>query len=137
MKSKVLKTIIVGGIVLILNIPLLLMVNISLKNYHETLIWPITWFQPPLNWQNYVEVIFGDYSILSPLWNSLIVSSITMLVTTLVSLSTAYTAARFRFKGKRTFLYIIILLQMFSPVLLSTPLYTVFYQLNYWIPDYL
>lgn len=130
MKNKILKTIIIASIVIIFNIPLLLMVNISLKSYHETLIWPITWFELPLEWQNYLEVTLGDYSILRPLWNSLIVSSVTMLVTTLVSLSTAYTAVRYHFKGKKIFLYIIILLQMFSPVLLSTPLYTVFYQLN-------
>lgn len=130
MKTKILKTIFVAGIIIILNIPLLMMVNISLKDYSETLIWPITWFQPPFRWENYYEVTLGEYSIIRPLLNSFIVSFTTMVISTLVSILTAYTSVRYRFYGKRVFLYLIIFLQMFSPVLLSVPLYTLFYRFN-------
>ena len=127
---KLLRTILVALIILLLNIPILVMLNTSLKTYSDVMSWPPTWFDLPLQWSNYWEVLFGDKSIITGLVNSLIVSSSAMVVCVVVAVAAAYAVTRFQFWGKYGFLFAVILTQMFSPVLLSGPLYTIFNRLN-------
>ena len=62
--------------------------------------------------------------------NSLWVSSVTMVATTLVSILAGYALARFRFAGRQTFLLIFLATQMFPAVLLIAPLLSQWYALG-------
>lgn len=114
----------------LLNIPLLIMLNASLSTYQDLLKWPIEWFNPPLQWSNYWQILTGDKSIVTALLNSLVVAVVTMLTCVIVAVLAAYSTSRFRYWGRKGFLYIILLMQMFSPVLLASPLYVIFSRMN-------
>lgn len=128
--KKIINTLLVLLVVIVINIPLIIMINSSLMTYEDLLKWPIDWFQFPLQWQNYWEIIFGERNIIRPIMNSLIVSGVTMIICTIVATFASYAATRFAFLGRKTFLYLVLLMQMFSPVLLSGPLYAIFNNLN-------
>lgn len=128
--KKTLKTLLVLSVVFILNLPILIMLNTSLQTYQQTLEWPPQWFQLPLQWINYLEVTIGDTSILQPIINSLIVALFTMIISTLAALFAAYALSRFDFTGKKMLLYIILITQMLSPVLLASSMYAIFTRLG-------
>lgn len=55
----------------------------------------------------------GLYPFMTWLWNSIKVSSITMVLTVLISTFSAYSFSRFRFRGRRTTLIVAFLVQVF------------------------
>ncbi|MGX7144243.1 carbohydrate ABC transporter permease [Facklamia languida] len=127
---KSLRTLIVACLILLLNFPILVMVNTSLQTYYQTLDWPPQWFHSPLQWDNYKNVLTGTFSVARPLMNSLIISVATMIICTLVAVFAAYSLSRFQFRGRKWLLYLILGMQMLSPILLVTPLYTIFNRLG-------
>lgn len=127
---KWLKTLLIFSFVILLNIPILIMLNTSLQTYEQTLQWPPQFFRMPLQWGNFIEVLNGDFSVIKPLVNSIIVSVSTMLICTLVALFAAYALSNFDFKGRKWLLYTILVMQMLSPVLLANPLYAIFNRLG-------
>src|SRR6266705_3371562 len=80
---------------------------------------------------NYVEAWTSKLTPFSRFFaNSLWVSSVTMVATTLVSILAGYALARFRFAGRQTFLLIFLATQMFPAVLLIAPLLSQWYALG-------
>jgi multiple sugar transport system permease protein len=80
---------------------------------------------------NYVEAWTSKLTPFSRFFaNSLWVSSVTMVATTLVSILAGYVLARFRFAGRQTFLLIFLATQMFPAVLLIAPLLSQWYALG-------
>ncbi|MCW3845292.1 hypothetical protein ONA70_35040, partial [Micromonospora yasonensis] len=59
------------------------------------------------------------------LGNSLIVSLLTALLTVIVSAYTAYSFAKFRYRGRRSLMYLVLASQMFPQALLLITLYLV------------
>ncbi len=129
--KKIINTVIAGLLVLVLIFPIAILLNTSLQTYQQTRQWPPLWFSNP-QWANYAEVLVGDQSIVRPLLNSLYVSTLTMIICVLVGVLAAYAVSRYKFFGNKTFLILVILTQMFSPVILVTPMYTIFRDLG-WI----
>lgn len=127
--QKIIRTIIAIILVLLLIFPVFILLNSSLQTYEQIRSWPPQWFTD-LQWGNYVEIFQGTQSILRPLLNSLYVSTLTMILCVLVGSLAAYAVSRFNFKGNKAFLMAVILTQMFSPVILITPMYTIFRDLN-------
>lgn len=128
--KKILRTLIIFLIAIVINLPLLIMLNSSLTSYENLLKWPIPWFEWPLRWENYQEILVSNRNIVQPLFNSMLVASITMIIATTVAILAGYASVRFNYKGKRVFLFIVLMMQMFSPVLLSGPLYAIFKQFD-------
>lgn len=121
--SKILITAIFTLIVGLMVIPFFIMISTSLKSYAEVTKWPPSWIPDILRWENYRGVWSGDGNIKRALLNSVIVSSSTMGICILLGSFAAYSVSRFNFRGKKTFLFLIILTQMFSPVVLVGPMY--------------
>lgn len=126
---KILRTLVYSIFVFLLIFPVFIMINTSLKNYSDITIWPPTWFKNP-QWINYKEVIFGEKNIIKPLKNSLIVSASSALISLFIGILAAYSSSRFKFRARKSFLAIIIITQMFSPVILVNPMYIIFRDLN-------
>lgn len=119
------KTFFAITLVLFLIFPLVILLNSSLQSYYEIRSWPPVWFKS-FNFANYQKVLFGKDSILPAMKNSFMVSSVSMLICILVGSLAAYATSRYKFSGKRAFLLICILTQMFSPTILVTPMFLIF-----------
>lgn len=127
---KILRTAIYILFIIVLLMPVLIMINTSLKTYSDITVWPPTWFGKNLQWINYKNVLTGDKSIVTPLINSFIVSSASSIICLILGILAAYAISRYEFKGRNTFLIIIIITQMFASVILVNPMYIMFRNLN-------
>ena len=74
------------------------------------------------------------FPVLLWLWNSVKVAGITALITLILSTTSAYAFARFRFAGKKTLLQSMLIFQMFPAVLSLVALYALFDRLSDYIP---
>lgn len=72
--------------------------------------------------------IFENPKLLRYLLNSLIVSALTAVLTVIVSAYTGYSFAKFRYRGRRSLMYLVLASQMFPQALLLITLYLVFSQ---------
>jgi len=103
----------------------------SFKTRAELYATPIVYLPASLSVANYVEAWTSKLTPFSRFFaNSLWVSSVTMVATTLVSILAGYALARFRFAGRQTFLLIFLPTQMFPAVLLTAPLLSQWYALG-------
>lgn len=103
----------------------------SFKTRVELYATPIVYLPASLSVANYVEAWTSKLTPFSRFFaNSLWVSSVTMVATTLVSILAGYALARFRFAGRQTFLLIFLATQMFPAVLLIAPLLSQWYALG-------
>ena len=103
----------------------------SFKTRAELYATPIVYLPAALSVANYVEAWTSKLTPFSRFFaNSLWVSSVTMVATTLVSILAGYALARFRFAGRQTFLLIFLATQMFPAVLLIAPLLSQWYALG-------
>jgi multiple sugar transport system permease protein len=103
----------------------------SFKTRAELYATPIVYLPASLSVANYVEAWTSKLTPFSRFFaNSLWVSSVTMVATTLVSILAGYALARFRFAGRQTFLLVFLATQMFPAVLLIAPLLSQWYALG-------
>ena len=123
---KAIRTFFYSVFVFIFISPIFIMLNTSLKKYEDITKWPPTWFKAPLEWVNYKTVLIGEKSILPALLTSFYVSTASAIICLLIGILAAYAVARYKFKLRKTVLLIIILTQMFSEVILASPIYIVF-----------
>jgi multiple sugar transport system permease protein len=85
--------------------------------HNPALYLPTSW-----QWANFARV-WKIIPLASYLVNSLIVAAISTSIVLLVSLPAAYYTARHSFRGKRAFLYLVLITQMFAPVALVIGIY--------------
>jgi arabinogalactan oligomer/maltooligosaccharide transport system permease protein len=70
-----------------------------------------------LSWENYEELLGGSVPYLSWFRNTVVIAGIASLANTLLSALAAYAFSRMRFKGRRTGLLSVLLVQMFPNTL--------------------
>jgi multiple sugar transport system permease protein len=121
--------------------PILWMLSTSFKPIDQTMTYPPEWIPRPAQWQNYAETV--EYI---PFWtytkNSLWVSIISALGTTLSSALVAFSLARLEWPGKNL-LFALTLASMMVPFpVLMVPLYGLFRSLGWigslkplWVPS--
>lgn len=107
----------------VLLFPVGVMLSTSLKTFDGVFGWPPQWVPDPPQWSNYVHVWFGDYHFDQPFVNSLIVSTITAVITVVLAFPAAYALSRFTFFGRKSILFIMLVTQMFSPIILIVGLF--------------
>ena len=74
--------------------------------------------------------ILDNAKLLRYLTNSLIVSAVTAVLTVIVAAYTGYSFAKFRYRGRRSLMYLVLASQMFPQALLLITLYLVFSQVG-------
>ena len=95
----------------------------SFKTRAELYAMPLVWLPASLSLANYVEAWTSKLTPFSRFFaNSLWVSSVTMVATTVISVLAGYALARFRFAGRHTVMMVFLATQMFPAVLLIAPL---------------
>lgn len=120
-----------GALTLFAGAPFLWVFLGSFKTRAELYATPIVYLPQSLSLANYVEAWTSTLTPFSRFFaNSLWVSSVTMVATTVVSILAGYALARFRFAGRQTFLLVFLATQMFPAVLLIAPLLSQWYALG-------
>lgn len=127
---KIVNTIITSIIIGLMISPIFIMISVAFKSYEEVTKWPPKFLPEVLNFDNFIVVWSGDSSIKTPFINSLIVSISAMILTIILGILAAYAVSRFKFKGRKVFLFLVIVTQMFSPVILIGPMYKIMTELN-------
>ena len=127
---KIINTIIVLLFIGLMIAPFFIMLSTAFKSYEEVTKWPPNWIPEVFRWHNFSEVWQDEGNIKRAFINSLIVSGSTMGLCTLLGSFAAYGVSRFKFKGKKTFLFLVIMSQMFSPVILIGPMYKIIVELG-------
>ncbi|WBW96250.1 carbohydrate ABC transporter permease [Oceanirhabdus sp. W0125-5] len=110
--------------------PSVVMILTSLKKYEEVVCWPPKWFPDVIQWSNFSDVWSRSYNIKTGFINSLIVSSSTMIICIVLGSLAAYSLARFKFTGRKSFLFVMLATQMFSPVVFIIPMYEIMKSLH-------
>jgi multiple sugar transport system permease protein len=139
-RTTVLAERILGGPVLWVGLALLTLFAIgpfiwiflsSFKTRAELYATPLVYMPQHFAFTNYVEAWTSSLTPFSRFFaNSLWVSSVTMVVTTVISILAGYALARFRFGGRDAFLLVFLATQMFPAVLLIAPLLSQWYALG-------
>ena len=127
---KIINTIITSIIIALMISPIIIMISVAFKSYEEVTKWPPKFLPEVINFNNFIDVWSGDSSIKIPFINSLIVSISAMILTVILGVLAAYAVSRFKFKGRKFFLFLVIVTQMFSPVILIGPMYKIMTELN-------
>lgn len=104
--------------------PYLVMFTTALKSRAEIYaadgtVFPVTWL-----WNNFTD-IWSKAPLLRYFVNSIIVAGGSTLIAILCGIPAAYALARMKFKGQKFFLGLVIVSQMFSPVVLLIGIYRV------------
>ncbi|WP_457253484.1 carbohydrate ABC transporter permease [Pedococcus sp. P5_B7] len=80
-------------------------------------------------WTTFSEVL-GDERFLAWLKSSLVISLSSTVIVVVVAIPAAYFTARFRFRGRMAFLFLVLVTQMFAPTSLVVGIYREFYALT-------
>ena len=109
--------------------PYLVMLSTALKPDGELRVRPPR--IAPIDWRpgNFVDVL-RDPAFQSWLRVSLVVAGSAMVLVVVAAVPAAYYTARHRFRGRTTFLFVVLVTQMFSPTALVVGLYREFFELG-------
>lgn len=126
---RVLLYLFVFVMVIIILYPYFVMITSAMKSRAE--IYAIDGTILPINWQwsNFVD-IWAKAPILKYLVNSIIVAGGSTAVAILCGIPAAYALSRMKFKGQKFFLGLVIISQMFAPVVLLQGIYRVILDLG-------
>lgn len=120
--SSRLAVLIFGGFALL---PIYWLTATSLTPRSEVFSYPPKWFPSNPTLEAY-GALFSEGALAGYLRNSVIVSVITALLSVVVSAAMAYTFSKYRYRGRRSLMYLVLASQMFPQALLLVTLYNVF-----------
>jgi multiple sugar transport system permease protein len=120
--NKLLIYLVIIPVMLVIIFPFLVMILTSLKDESEIFVSPPTWFPQKPIFKNYVD-IWKYVKLARYFQNSGIYALGTTVLTILIALPAAYATARIRFRGRMAFLFLILITQMFSPIVVIISLY--------------
>lgn len=129
--GKVVLTAVAWLVALVFIAPYLVMFTTALKPQRELGATPATYLPQHANWSNFIDVWkWQSGAVGTSLKVTLIVAACSTVIVVLVSIPAAYYTARFRFRGRRAFLLLVLVTQMFAPTALVVGLYREFLQLG-------
>lgn len=107
---------------IILLFPVAAMLSVSLKRMGDVFTVPVTWIPPVVSWENYIDV-FYKMDILDGFKSSIIITAATIACIMLIDIPAAYAFSKLRFYLKKPIYYLVLVSQMFAPVIIIIPLY--------------
>lgn len=107
--------------------PLFWMLNTALKNPSQT--YSVSLFFSSFTIENFKKVIF-DQQILTYLKNSLLVSFSSSFLSTIVAMFAGFSFSKFRYRGRTSFMSIIMMAQAFPQAILLLTLYIMMQKLG-------
>jgi multiple sugar transport system permease protein len=119
----------------VLLFPVLVMISTAFKTLDEVYQVPPTWLSATFAWRNFVE-IWERYPLARYIGNSVIIAGGATVLNLLAAVPAGYAVARLRFRGRTLFMLLLLVIQMFSPVIVLIPLFKVMARLHlldtYW-----
>lgn len=115
------------AIALICVLPFLYAVSVVFRPPAE--LWEVKLIPSEIS-MHFLEIAYSRTDDL--LWNSVIISSGTMLVSMIIVIPSAYVFGRLKFAGKSSMFYIVLLIIMFPFVLLIIPITQIWFDLKLW-----
>ncbi|MCS3843171.1 carbohydrate ABC transporter permease [Microbacterium sp. AK031] len=110
--------------------PFLWMVSSSLKNNVDIFELPLRWIPDPLVWANYIDVWFGERSMVRYFSNSTIVVVATIVGQLAVVTLAGYAFGQLRFKGQNVLFVLFLATSMVPGQLLLVPRFMFFQQIG-------
>jgi multiple sugar transport system permease protein len=104
--------------------PFVVMVSTSLKTNQEVYRQPPTFVPDKVVFGNYRDV-WSEVTLATYFRNSLIIGLGTALLALVLAVPAAYALARFRFKLRQVYLFALLVIQMFSPIVIILALFKV------------
>jgi ABC-type glycerol-3-phosphate transport system permease component len=123
--EKTVVSILLGLFVLYFLFPIYWTLTTSIKPKSSIIKLPPEWFPQHFTWSNYADV-FSQNQIGRVFLNSLLVASVTTIVTVLVTALGGYGFSRFKFRGRKLWIYTTIIVRMIPGLLLIIPYYLMF-----------
>lgn len=110
-------------ILLVLMFPVVAMISVSLKKANDVFTMPVTWIPKVFAFENYVEV-FKKMHIINGFKASVIITSMTIILIMVIAIPAAYAFSNLNFYFKKQLYYLVLVSQMFAPVIVIIPLYS-------------
>jgi len=111
-------------VVLFLLFPFFVMISTMLRPGSEVYVSPPYWIPKKIALSNFVK-IWSQHPMAQYFRNSFIIAAGTTLLTTVLCVPAAYAVARFRFLGQKAVLYMYLVVQMFSPIIVVIALFKI------------
>jgi multiple sugar transport system permease protein len=118
----------------VLLFPVLVMLSTSLKTLDGVYHVPPVWVPSPVTFQNFAD-IWAKYPLATYMRNSLVIGIGATVLNLAAAIPAGYAVARLRFRGRQTFMLLLLLIQMFSPVIVLIPLFKIMAWLH-WLDTY-
>lgn len=119
---------------LVLLFPIFVMLSTSIKTLNEVYQVPPVWIPATVTWRNFAE-IWVKYPLSTYMLNSLIIGVGTTCLNLLAATPAGYAVARLQFRGRHAFMLLLLLIQMFSPIVVLIPLFKIMAALH-WLDTY-
>ena len=116
-------------ILLILLFPFFVMVSTMLKSGQDVYSSPPFWIPTHIEWSNFVTV-WTQYQLANYFVASVIIAVGATVLNTLLCVPAAYAVARLRFVGRKFALYLLLMIEMFSPVIVVISLFKIMAQMG-------
>ncbi len=116
-------------ILLVLMFPVVAMISVSLKKANDVFTMPVTWIPKVFAFENYVEV-FKKMHIINGFKASVIITSMTIVLIMVIAIPAAYAFSNLNFYFKKQLYYLVLVSQMFAPVIVIIPLYSMMNKLG-------
>ena len=110
-------------IIVTLLFPVAAMISVSLKKANDVFTMPVTWIPKVFAFENYVQV-FRKMHILNGFKASLVITGMTIALIMVIAIPAAYAFSCLNFYCKKQMYYRVLVSQMFAPVIVIIPLYT-------------
>ncbi len=123
-RFKIIVYVLIIAILFVLLFPFFVMLSTSLKSIQEVYASPPHWIPHKFAWQNFIYV-WERYPLAKYFINSLIIASFATILNIIVCIPGAYAVSRLRFRGRKPLLFLFLIVQMFSPVIVVIPLFQV------------
>ena len=116
-------------LLLFLLIPFFAMISTMLKSSTEVYASPPTWIPKDIHLGNFITV-WTEFELFIYFKSSIIIAVGATILNTLLTVPAAYAVARLRFIGRGLILYLFLVIQMFSPVIVIISLFKIMVGLN-------
>lgn len=127
--GRILFGLLVLFILFMLMFPVAAMISVSLKKANDVFTMPVSWIPKTFAFENYVEV-FRKMHIVNGFKASLVITGLTILLIMAIAIPAAYAFSNLNFYFKKQLYYLVLVSQMFAPVIVIIPLYSMMNKLG-------
>jgi multiple sugar transport system permease protein len=111
-------------ILLFLLFPFFVMISTMLKTGKDVYATPPIWLPTHIEWSNFIAV-WTQYDLASYFLASIIIAFGATILNILLCVPAAYAIARLRFVGRKAAMYLLLMIEMFSPVIVIISLFKI------------